>query len=211
MAAANAVGDKLPMFNIGKANNPRCFKNVKFLPCRYRNQQKSSMDGKLFEEWSIVNCFRKSEIFTESQETAIVEDEDPFPELQDEMDDQRSVQRNLIKEDFDATAFADGDAKIIAVQPSPSGAKIVAELLETEAVCDYYYYYYSSKVPDKPVKCPDKNELLEVIETLQIFSLSLDKGGEEGGAQSSLTPVALKVKSINTLLKRRSKHPLGTF
>ena len=50
MAAANAVGDKLPMFNIGKANNPRCFKNVKFLPCRYRNQQKSSMDGKLFEE-----------------------------------------------------------------------------------------------------------------------------------------------------------------
>ena len=181
MAAANAVGDKLAMFNIGKANNPRGFKNVKFLPCRYRNQQKSSMDGKLFEEWSIVNCFRKSEIFTESQETAIVEDEDPFRELQDEIDDQHSVQRNLIKEDFDPTAFADGDAKIIAVQPSPSDAKIVAELLETETVCDYYYYYYSSKVPDKPVKCPDKNELLEVIETLQIFSLSLDKGGGGGG------------------------------
>ena len=199
MAAANAVGDKLPMFNIGKANNPRCFKNVKFLPCRYRNQQKSSMDGKLFEEWSIVNCFRKSEIFTESQETAIVEDEDPFPELQDEMDDQRSVQRNLIKEDFDATAFADGDAKIIAVQPSPSGAKIVAELLETEAVCDYYYYYYSSKVPDKPVKCPDKNELLEVIETLQIFSLSPDKGGEEGGGHNPVSR-QLHWKSIRSTL-----------
>ena len=51
MAAANAVGDKLPMFVIGKAKNPRCFINVKFLPCRYRNQQKSWMDGKLFEEW----------------------------------------------------------------------------------------------------------------------------------------------------------------
>ena len=89
-----------------------------------------------------------------------MEDEDPFRELQDEIDDQHSVQRNLIKEDFDATAFADGDAKIIAVQPSPSDAKIVAELLETETVC-YYYYYYSSKVPDKPVKCPDKNELLK--------------------------------------------------
>ena len=51
MAAANAIGDKLPMFVYGKAKNPRCFKNVKFLACRYRNQQKSWMDGKLFEEW----------------------------------------------------------------------------------------------------------------------------------------------------------------
>ena len=48
MAAANATGDKLPMFIIGKAKNPRCFKNVKFLPCRYRNQRKSWMDGKIF-------------------------------------------------------------------------------------------------------------------------------------------------------------------
>ena len=50
MAAANAMGGKLPMFVIGKAKNPRCFKNVKFLPCRYRNQRKSWMGGKLFEE-----------------------------------------------------------------------------------------------------------------------------------------------------------------
>ena len=51
MAAGNAMGDKLTMFVIGKAENPRCFKNVKFLPSCYRNQRKSWMDGKLFEEW----------------------------------------------------------------------------------------------------------------------------------------------------------------
>ena len=51
MATANAIGNKLPMFVIGKAKNPRCFKNVTFLPCHYRNQQKSWMDGKLFEGW----------------------------------------------------------------------------------------------------------------------------------------------------------------
>ena len=51
MAVANAMDDKLPMFVIGKAKNPRCFRNVNFLPCRYRNQRKSWMDGKLFEEW----------------------------------------------------------------------------------------------------------------------------------------------------------------
>ena len=41
MAAANAMDDKLHMFVIGKTKNPRWFKNVKFLPCRYRNQRKS--------------------------------------------------------------------------------------------------------------------------------------------------------------------------
>ena len=51
MAAANAMGDKLPKFVIAKAKNPRCFKSVKFLPCWYRNQWKSWMDGNLFVEW----------------------------------------------------------------------------------------------------------------------------------------------------------------
>ena len=51
MAAANAMEDKIPMFVIGKSKSPRCFKGVKHLPCRYRNQNKSWMDSVLFEEW----------------------------------------------------------------------------------------------------------------------------------------------------------------
>ena len=69
---------------------------------------------------TIVNCFQKSGISTKSQVTAIAEDDDPFWELQDEIDDLRSVQPNLIKKDFDATTFADVDAEVIAVQPSSS-------------------------------------------------------------------------------------------
>ena len=45
------VGDKLPIFIIRSAKKPQCFKNVKFVPCHYRNQQKSWMDGALFEEY----------------------------------------------------------------------------------------------------------------------------------------------------------------
>ena len=37
LAAANANGEKLPMFIIGKSKSPRCFKNLKQLPCRYRS------------------------------------------------------------------------------------------------------------------------------------------------------------------------------
>ena len=51
MAAANAVGDKITLFVIGKSQKSRCFKNVKFLLCRSKNQKKSWMDGALFKEW----------------------------------------------------------------------------------------------------------------------------------------------------------------
>ena len=109
-----------------------------------------------------------------------MEDDDPFRKLQDEIDDLRSVQPNLIEEDFDATTFANFDAEVIDVQPPPSDAEIVAELLETEGISDDDddddYYYYSHEVADEPVKCPDKNELLQVINTLQRFSLFPDKG-----------------------------------
>ena len=124
---------------------------------------------------TIVSCFRKPGIYNESQETAIAEDDDPFWELQDEIGDFRSVQPNLIEEDFDDTTFADVDAEVIAVQHPPSDAEIAAELLETEGVSDDDDDY-TREVADKPVKCPDKNELLQVIETLQRFPLFLDKG-----------------------------------
>ena len=38
LAAANSVGDKRPMFVIGKSKAPRCIKNVTSLPCRYRSR-----------------------------------------------------------------------------------------------------------------------------------------------------------------------------
>ena len=51
LAAANAEGDKLPMFVIGKSAKPRCFSGVRTLPCRYRSQSKNWMDSMIFEEW----------------------------------------------------------------------------------------------------------------------------------------------------------------
>ena len=51
LAAANAEGEKLPMFVIRKSVKPRCFTGIINLPCRYRAQKKSWMDSSLFEEW----------------------------------------------------------------------------------------------------------------------------------------------------------------
>ena len=51
LAAGNAYGERLPMFVIGKANKPRCFKGVRNLLCCYHVQRKSWMTVELFEEW----------------------------------------------------------------------------------------------------------------------------------------------------------------
>ena len=85
-----------------------------------------------------------------------MEDDDPFRELQDD-----------IEADFDATTFADVDAEVIALRPPPSDA---------DDWCSDDDDDYSDEVADEPVKCPDKNKLLQVIKTLHKFSLFLDKG-----------------------------------
>ena len=51
MAAAIAVGEKLPMFVIGKSKKLRCFNWIRSLPCRSRHEEKSWMSGELFQEW----------------------------------------------------------------------------------------------------------------------------------------------------------------
>jgi len=51
MATGSATGEKLPMFIIGKSKKPRCFKNVKHLPCEYKSKKKSWMNSEIFEEW----------------------------------------------------------------------------------------------------------------------------------------------------------------
>ena len=79
LAAANINGYKLPVFVTGKSQKPRCFKNIKKLPCYYRGQKKSWMDLTLFEEWvrQLDNQFEK-----ENQEIALIIDNcTAYPEI----------------------------------------------------------------------------------------------------------------------------------
>ena len=279
-AAANAVGEKLPMFVIGKSKKPRCFKNIKFLPCRYRNQRKSWMDGVLFEEWvtemdrkfaaegrkialiidncpahpeienlkaiklfflppnttsltqpmdqgvirslkaiyrknvvrkiiqcvegnkslpkisliqgmqmlvsawdsvttkTVVNCFRKFKISSESQNAAITEYDNPFKELEEEIENLRSVQPDLVLATIDASSFTDVDAEIAAVQPPLSDAEIIMDLLDTEdGSNDDDDDGDNGSCEDEPVACPKFSDLLEMVEMMKQFSL-FSKNGE---------------------------------
>ena len=68
---------------------------------------------------------------------------------------------------MDAASFTDLD--VLVVQPPPSDAEIVAELLETEDVSNDNDDPIETK--DEPAYCHERCELLRIIETMQKFSL----------------------------------------
>ena len=45
--------NKVPLFVLGKAANPCCFKNVKSLPMQYDSNTKAWMTGEIFTKWVI--------------------------------------------------------------------------------------------------------------------------------------------------------------
>ena len=52
MTCSNMDGsDKLPLLVIGKAANPRCFKNVKSLPVQYHANTKAWITSEIFVSW----------------------------------------------------------------------------------------------------------------------------------------------------------------
>ena len=51
LVAASMAGEKLPLLVIGKAAQPRCFKNVKQLPLPYQSNSKAWMTSSIFETW----------------------------------------------------------------------------------------------------------------------------------------------------------------
>ena len=52
LVCANMSGsEKIPLYVIGKAKNPRCFKNVKTLPTQYEANKKAWITSELFSNW----------------------------------------------------------------------------------------------------------------------------------------------------------------
>ena len=52
LVCANMIGsEKIPLYVIGKAKNPHCFKNVKTLPTQYEANKKAWITSERFSNW----------------------------------------------------------------------------------------------------------------------------------------------------------------
>ena len=116
-----------------------------------------------------MNGFPKAGISAERQDAAIAEEDDPYKDLQDEIDALRTVQPDLIPEDINAASLVDVDAEVSAVQPPPTDAEILADFLETDNISDDELVDDSDDVEDVPTECPETNELLHALELFQKF------------------------------------------
>ena len=113
-----------------------------------------------------MNCFRKSKLSSDSQKVAIAENRELFKELEEE-----------IQFGMNWASFTDVNAEALPVLPPSSDAEIkvdLAELQDTEDVSKDNDNAIETE--DKPVYCPDRNELLQIIKTIQKFSLFLKDG-----------------------------------
>ena len=75
---------------------------------------------------------------------------------------------------MDAAFFTDVDEEVLAVQYPPSDVEIVADLLLTEDVSNKNNDAIETE--DEPAYCPDRNELLQIIVTMQKLSLFSKNG-----------------------------------
>ena len=64
-----------------------------------------------------MNCLPKSKILSENQKAAVAEDYDFFKELEEQIENLRSIQPDLVSENMDAASFTDVDAEVLAAQP----------------------------------------------------------------------------------------------
>ena len=112
----------------------------------------------------------KAGISVENLDPAIAEEDDPFKDLQNEIDALRTVQPDLIPDDINAASLVDVDAEVSAVQPPPpTNAEILADFLETDNISDDEVVDDSDDVEDVPMECPEKNELFHALEIFQTF------------------------------------------
>ena len=118
---------------------------------------------------TVAHCSRKSKILSESQRGTIAEEDDLFKELEEAIENIRPIEPDFVSENMDAASFTDVDAEVLTVQPLSSEAENIVKLLEAEDVSNDNDDAIETETG--PVYYPERKELLEIIETVQKFSL----------------------------------------
>lgn len=106
---------------------------------------------------------------SESQKATRTEEDDLFKKLEEEINNLRSIQPDLVSDNMNEASFAEVDAEVLAVQLSPFEAETVAELLGTEDVSNDNDDAIETE--EKPVYFHNRNKLLQIVEHMQKFSL----------------------------------------
>lgn len=103
-----------------------------------------------------MNCSQTSKISGESPNAVITEDDNPYKELEEEIESSVQFSPMLFQT---LSSFTDVDTEVAAVKPPLLDAEIIADFLDTKDASngDDDGDNGASKVRDESLECPDRN------------------------------------------------------
>ena len=123
---------------------------------------------------TIVNCFRKSKISEKDQTNAVNDEDDPFKEMSEELQNLREKDSSLVPENLTAEDFASMDDVVVSTASHLTDNEILQEALqpdtnEEEDILD----------DDEELKTPNKTDVETSLQILKNLSLFSEKRGNQ--------------------------------
>ena len=118
---------------------------------------------------TIVNCFKKAKISDKDQTIAINDEDDPFKEINEDLQELREKDSSLMSESMTAEDLASADDAVISRESTPTDEEILEEATKIDdgGVEDI------EGEDDKELVAPSARDVekpLEILKSLSLFS-----------------------------------------
>ena len=88
------------------------------------------------EKETIVNCFEKANISHANQQTAVIDADDPFKSLEEELDNLRNLDQNPVEDTLSAESFVELNSEVVTSASCMSDADILAKVIRSDSIED---------------------------------------------------------------------------
>ena len=128
---------------------------------------------------TIINCFRKAGIAPTVQRAAIDDSDDPFKDLQESLDELRTLDSSMAPDDVTTTDLVSLDDNVIATAPEISDDDIIEELRDKQQGDEEDSDdEISSEDVDPVVEEPSRSAIESAIDALKDAAMFSDKGDQ---------------------------------
>ena len=87
-------------------------------------------------EETIVNCFEKANVGHANQQTAVIDADDPFKSLEEELNNLRKLDKNAVQDTLSAVSFVELDSDVVTFVSCMTDADILAEFIRPDSIED---------------------------------------------------------------------------
>ena len=141
----------------------------------------------VLEKETIVNCFEKANISHANQQTAVIDADDPFKSLEEELDNLLNLDQNPVEDTLSAESFVELNSEVVTSTSCMSDADILTKVIRSDSIEDEdddddNDNDLNDNIGDldhpSPITQPCKGDIEEALDKLQDLSLFSSYGDE---------------------------------